>query len=348
MVVAIPQSLVVQRDQEQVGALQLIEDHLDMRRLAGEDFFGQIVHHKAIAAGERADEASQVAAIAHGQRRQLQPGNPALGARLQRGDIRLRQRQAITSIRKALASSTLKRRSAARSSLSCRPARNRASGSGGSARDMVVVMEQLSFARFSVAGHDRGGRVAYRLALDHPSGVERLAVLDILPTGTVWERADARFALAYWPWSLLAQPEPLPERLIEAAPEAVVDDALGARGSPSTVYGPEVRAAYVEALRDPVRVHAICEEYRAAAPLDRLHDDADRRNGRRIACPLLALWSGRGRLSSWSTEAGGPLALWRAWADDVQGGALDAGHFFPEEIPNETADALERFFLATS
>jgi haloacetate dehalogenase len=99
------------------------------------------------------------------------------------------------------------------------------------ARDMVVVMERLAFPRFSVAGHDRGGRVAYRLALDHPGRVERLAVLDVLPTGTVWERADARFALAYWPWSLLAQPEPLPERLIEAAPDAVVDDALAGWGS---------------------------------------------------------------------------------------------------------------------
>jgi haloacetate dehalogenase len=95
------------------------------------------------------------------------------------------------------------------------------------ARDMVAVMEEHGFRRFSIAGHDRGGRVAYRLALDHPDRVERVAVLDILPTETVWERADARLALAYWPWSLLAQPEPLPERIIEAAPDAIVDDALG-------------------------------------------------------------------------------------------------------------------------
>ena len=119
------------------------------------------------------------------------------------------------------------------------------------ARDMVVVMERLGFPRFSVVGHDRGGRVAYRLALDHPGRIARLAVLDMLPTGTVWERADARFALAYWPWSLLAQPAPLPERLIAAVPEAVVDDALTGWGSPATVFPPEVRAAYNEALRDP-------------------------------------------------------------------------------------------------
>jgi haloacetate dehalogenase len=211
------------------------------------------------------------------------------------------------------------------------------------ARDMVAVMEQLGFPRFSVAGHDRGGRVAYRLALDHPDRVERLAVLDILPTGTVWERADARFALAYWPWSLLAQAEPLPERLIGAAPDAVLDNALGGWGSPPAVFGPEVRAAYVEALSDPAHVHAICEEYRAAATLDRRHDEADSKSGRRITCPVLVLWSGAGALGEWYAEAGGPLALWRKWSDDVQGFPFDAGHFFPEEIPGETADALNRF-----
>jgi haloacetate dehalogenase len=181
------------------------------------------------------------------------------------------------------------------------------------ARDMVVVMERLGFPRFSVVGHDRGGRVASRLALDHPGHIARLAVLDMLPTGTVWERADARFALAYWPWSLLAQPAPLPERLIAAVPEAVVDDVLTSWGSPATVFPPEVRAAYIEALRDPVHVHAICEEYRAAATLDRVHDDADRTSGRRIACPLLALWrSGvacapKSPLGSWPRHPGTDL-----------------------------------------
>jgi haloacetate dehalogenase len=212
------------------------------------------------------------------------------------------------------------------------------------ARDMVAVMNHLGFPRFSVAGHDRGGRVAYRLALDHPDIVERLAVLDIVPTASVWETADARLALAYWPWSLLAQPEPLPERLIAAAPEAVVDDALDGWGSSSSVFDRGIRAAYVDALRDPVRVHAICEEYRAAATLDRSHDEADRASGRRIARPVLVLWSGSGPLSTWYAEQGGPLAVWRVWGDVVEGRALGAGHFFPEEIPDETADALERFF----
>ena len=215
------------------------------------------------------------------------------------------------------------------------------------ASDMVRMMERLGFSRFGVAGHDRGGRVAYRLALDHPGRVERLAVLDVLPTETAWDRADARFALAYWPWSLLAQPAPLPERVLAAAPDAIVDNALGAWGSPASVFPPEVRAAYVEALRDPAHVHAICEEYRAAATRDREHDQADRASGRRIACPLLALWSAEGALGTWYAEAGGPLALWRAWSDAVQGWPIDAGHFFPEEASGPTAEALNDFFAVT-
>ena len=205
-------------------------------------------------------------------------------------------------------------------------------------------MERLGFDRFAVAGHDRGGRVAYRLALDHPDRVERLAVLDIVPTAAVWERADARLTLSYWPWSLLAQPEPLPERLIGAAPEAIVDDALDGWGSAAAAFAPEVRAAYVEALRDPAHVHAICEEYRAAAELDRKHDDDDRKAGRRITCPLLALWGASGPVGTWYADAGGPLAIWRDWAADVQGRPIDAGHFFPEELPEDTAELLGSFF----
>ncbi len=212
------------------------------------------------------------------------------------------------------------------------------------AQDMVSVMAQLGFPRFSVAGHDRGGRVAYRMALDHPHRVNRLAVLDIVPTETVWERADARFTLAFWPWSLLAQPEPLPERILAAVPEAIVDDALGGWGSPLTVFPPEVRAAYVQALRDPSHAHAICEEYRAAATIDREHDKADRAGGRRIACPLLVLWSAHGALDTWYIKESGPVTLWRAWGDDVQGHSLNGGHFFPEEAPEQTAEALNRFF----
>jgi haloacetate dehalogenase len=215
------------------------------------------------------------------------------------------------------------------------------------AQDMVAVMERLGFTRFSVAGHDRGGRVAYRMALDYPDRVARLAVLDILPTETVWARADARFALGYWPWSLLAQSEPFPERILAAAAEAIIDNALGSWGSPAAVFTPEIRAAYVQALRDPAHAHAICEEYRAAATIDREHDQADRAGERRIVCPLLVLWSAQGPLGTWYVEESGPLALWRAWGDDVQGHPLEAGHFFPEEEPVQTAEALERFFSIT-
>jgi haloacetate dehalogenase len=147
------------------------------------------------------------------------------------------------------------------------------------AAGMVRVMSWLGFDQFCVAGHDRGGRVAYRAALDHPGRVNALAVLDVLPVDTVWERADDRFALGFWPWSLLAQPAPLPERLLGAAPEAILDHALSPEwGTSAGTSGPGVRAAYLAAISDAghVHVHAICEEYRAAAGLDRDHDRADR------------------------------------------------------------------------
>lgn len=213
------------------------------------------------------------------------------------------------------------------------------------ARDMIALMGQLGFARFSVAGHDRGGRVAYRLALDHPANVARLAVLDVLPVVEMWERADARFALSFWPWSLLAQPEPLPERLLGAAPEAVIEEATGGGwGSPAAAFESEVRAAYIEALRRPDAVHAICEEYRAAAGIDVEHDHADRHAGRRISCPLHVLWSESGPLGTWYQASGGPIAIWQSWASDVGGHALAAGHFFPEELPEQTAQSLRAFF----
>ncbi len=216
------------------------------------------------------------------------------------------------------------------------------------ARDMVAVMEQLGFPRFAVAGHDRGGRVAYRLALDHPTCVARLAVLDIVPTEMAWDRADARFALGFWPWVLLAQPEPLPERILAAAPDALIDDALGAWGSPPAAFPPDVRAAYVQALRDPAHAHAICEEYRAAATLDREHDRDDRARRRRIECPVLVLWSAGGALDTWYHEESGPLALWQAWSGDVAGHPVDGGHFFPEAAPEPTAEALRSFFCRKS
>lgn len=167
------------------------------------------------------------------------------------------------------------------------------------AQDMVELMRGLGFDQFSVVGHDRGGRVAYRLALDHADRVSRVAVLDVLPTETVWERADARFALAFWPWSLLAQAEPLPERVLMSAADEIVEHALEAWGSPAEVFPADVRAAYAEPLRDPEHARAICEEYRAAATIDREHDRTDLTTHRRIRCPLLVLWSAQGALGSW-------------------------------------------------
>src|SRR5262245_36999466 len=216
---------------------------------------------------------------------------------------------------------------------------------GTMALDMVRMMEAQGCPRLSVAGHDRGARVAYRMALEHADRLERLAVLDIIPTGEALARADARLALDYWPWSLLAQAEPLPERLMLADPEIVVDDALGGWGSDRTSFPPEVRAAYIAALRDPDTVHAICEEYRAAATIDLARDTEDQCAGRRIACPVLVLGSARTGLDKWYENAGGPLGIWRDWAARVTGRALSGGHFFPEENAAETASELRTFFL---
>jgi haloacetate dehalogenase len=212
------------------------------------------------------------------------------------------------------------------------------------ALDMVRMMEAQGLPRFSVVGHDRGGRVAYRMALDHTDRIERLALLDIIPTGETFRRADVRLALAYWPWSLLAQPAPLPERLVAAAPEAVIDDALGQWGSDQESFPPPVRAAYIEALRDPDTVHAICEEYRAAATIDFARDTEDRDAGRRIACPVLVLWSKGSPLDTWYEDAGGPLAIWREWAADVTGRSISGGHFFAEQNASETIAELRAFF----
>ena len=198
----------------------------------------------------------------------------------------------------------------------------------------------------AVVGHDRGARVAYRMALDHPQSVLRLAVFDVIPTLEVIRRTDARSALTFWPWSLLSQPAPLPETLISANPEAVVDDALANWGSTPDCFTAEARAAYVEALRDPDSVHAICEEYRAALTCDIDMDEADQAAGHRIIAPVLALWSQGGGLDTWYQSAGGPLDIWRNWALDVRGRAIRGGHFFPEQNPSETISELESFLAS--
>jgi haloacetate dehalogenase len=206
------------------------------------------------------------------------------------------------------------------------------------ARDQVEVMRQLGFDRFFVVGHDRGGRCAYRMALDHPQRVLKLAVLDIVPTGEVFRRADMAFGLAFWVWFFLAQPYDLPERVVGAVPHMFLDHMLDGWSAIPDSFPPEVRAEYARAFRDPETLHAICEEYRAATTLDYQHDEADR-GRRRITCPVLALWSRRGFLQTWDDV----LAIWRNWADDVRGRALDCGHFLAEEAPDETYTELYAF-----
>jgi haloacetate dehalogenase len=211
------------------------------------------------------------------------------------------------------------------------------------ADELVEVMEGFGHKRFSVVGHDRGGRVAYRMAMDHPERIDHLATLDILPVAEVWDRADRKLALGYWPWSLLAQPAPLPERMMLAAPDTVVDNAMQHWGTSGDAFPPAIRQAYVNALSDPAHVHAICEEYRAAATIDDAHDRDDLAAGRRIQCPTLALWSRQGPLETWYQSAGGPLAIWQRWAVNVTGRAVEGGHFFPEEHPDQLSRELIGF-----
>jgi len=209
------------------------------------------------------------------------------------------------------------------------------------AKELVAVMDKLGFAKFDLVGHDRGGRVSYRLALDHPEKVSRLAVFDVIPISEAWGHADSKFAMTYWPWSLLSQKAPLPEKYLSSAPGAVFDNPFG-QGS----FGHEVRAEYIETYRDPTRVHAICEEYRAAATLDIEHDKVDQKESRRITCPMLHLWASGGPLDTFYEQEGGALGIWRKWADNVNGQALKGGHFFPEENPTETTELLKKFLSA--
>jgi haloacetate dehalogenase len=209
------------------------------------------------------------------------------------------------------------------------------------AADLVAAMAELGHAAFAVAGHDRGGRVAYRMALDHPEVVTRLVVMDIVPTGEVWGRADAAFALGYWHWGFLAQPAPLPERLIAGDPDGfwIAAGRMGLKpGDPR--YPDEVVGAYRAQLDDPAFVTAMCEDYRAGATIDREHDEADR--GRRtIACPVRSLWAGDGALPRFYPD---PLEPWRAYAPQITGRPIDgASHFLVEDAPDEVASDLATF-----
>jgi haloacetate dehalogenase len=209
------------------------------------------------------------------------------------------------------------------------------------AKELVEVMEKLGFPSFTLIGHDRGGRVSYRMALDHPKSVERLAVFDVIPIYEAWSRTDARFAQTYWPWILLSQKQSLPESYLLGAPEAVYHNSFG-QGS----FGAEILEEYLSNYRDPARVHGICEEYRAAATVDLEHDRADKDAARQIECPMLHLWAEGGPLDTFYAKDGGPLGIWRQWAGRAQGQAVKGGHFFPEENPSDTAVLIKRFLAA--
>jgi haloacetate dehalogenase len=208
------------------------------------------------------------------------------------------------------------------------------------AGDVVALLRGLGHERFTMIGHDRGARVTHRLALDHPAALERAAVLDILPTLSMYERTDQRFASTYWHWFFLIQPAPLPETLLLGAMEPFMRAQLRGQVQSGAVSA-EAFAAYLAAAEDPDVVRGWCEDYRAAATIDLVHDRADRDAGRKITCPLLVLWGGRN--PAWETF-GDLLAIWREHATgEVRGEALDCGHFLPEEAPERTLRLLEAF-----
>ena len=206
------------------------------------------------------------------------------------------------------------------------------------AQDQVEVMQALGFERFSLVGHDRGGRVAHRMARDHAERIERVAVLDISPTAIMYARTDKALATAYYHWFFLIQPYDLPERLIGADPAYYLRKMLGGFGSSGlTFFDARAYAEYERCFRDPATIHATCEDYRAAAAIDLEHDAAD--GGRKIDCPLLVLWGERGVVH----RLFDPVADWKSVASDVRGKALPSGHYLPEEAPDETYAALLAF-----
>jgi haloacetate dehalogenase len=211
------------------------------------------------------------------------------------------------------------------------------------AQDQVEVMQALGHERFMVAGHDRGARTAHRMALDHPERVTRLALLDILPNRHIWRNASAEWAQKSWHWVFMPQGDGtgdgLPERMMESVPaEWFLERKLGKPGIGLSIFAPEAWAEYVRCFT-PKTIRASCADYRATATLDREMDEADW--GRRIACPVLVLYGGRSHTGAVFDDV---LAIWRDYAQDVAGEALDSGHYIPEQAPEETLAWFLRFF----
>jgi haloacetate dehalogenase len=208
------------------------------------------------------------------------------------------------------------------------------------ANDQVALMQQLGFERFSLVGHDRGGRVGHRLAMDHPRAVEKMMLLDISPTLTMYDQTTREFASAYWHWFFLIQPAPLPERLIGADPEFFLREFMGKRSAGMRPFTTEAWAEYLRAMSDPACVHAMCEDYRAAASIDLQHDCIDRDAGNKLACPLRVLWG----IQSVIEKCFEPIEDWSGVAETVSGRELDCGHYIPEEAPEALLAEIEQFF----
>jgi len=208
------------------------------------------------------------------------------------------------------------------------------------AKDMVEVMAHFGHKRFLVGSHDRGARVAHRLALDYPERVEKLAVLDIVPTIEHFERADMKFGLGYYHWFWFAQPHPFPENLITLDPETWFM-AHTSRGGKPEFYHADAFADYLACARNPEMIRGMCEDYRAAASIDLEHDRASRTAGEKIRCPLLVLWGSKGRIGRWYD----PLAIWRQYcAAEVSGGEINSGHYLAEEAPKAVLVRFREFF----
>lgn len=195
--------------------------------------------------------------------------------------------------------------------------------------EQLRLMQLLGFDSFLLMGHDRGGRVAYRMALDHPQRIRRLVLLDIAPTLAMYEQTTRQFATSYYHWFFLIRPAPFPELLINGNPDAYLEHTMGARSAGLAPFTPEAYAQYQRCLRDPATVHGICEDYRASAGIDLDHERADLAAGRRIACDTLVLWGANGVVG----KCFDPLAEWRKLADRVTGHSLPCGHYIPEENP---------------
>jgi haloacetate dehalogenase len=207
------------------------------------------------------------------------------------------------------------------------------------ALDLVEVMSALGFDRFDIVGHDRGARVTYRLALDHPDRVRRAAVLDVVPTIEQFERMDRNGARAAYHWFFLTQPAPFPETLIGKDPDYFIEHSMQTWCGTPGAFTPGAMAAYCEAFRDPAVIHGTCEDYRAGIGCDCAFDDADRKAGKKITAPLLALWGAGGR----PFRGGQLLDIWKNWALDVRGEPLECGHFIAEEAPDALLEKLLAF-----